>query len=260
MDIAEFEKRIELAAKLIRKSQRIIALTGAGSSTESGIRDFRGPNGLWKEEDPMKWAHIDAFLRDPGAYWKRAADPNRGLNFENIEPNQGHLALAKLEKMGKLQAVITQNVDGLHQKAGNTTVIELHGSVVWAHCLDCNKQYKRADVIKRVKDGECPPLCTEPGCNGILKSNTILFGEALPQDALVQAYQLSELCDLMIVLGSTLVVYPAAQLPNIARNSGANLININLDPTEKDYLFNIVLNGKIGAILPRILEKYEQLE
>jgi NAD-dependent deacetylase len=261
MDPTDLEKRIKLAAKLIKNSRRIVALTGAGSSTESGIRDFRGPDGLWKEEDPMKWAHIDAFLRDPSAYWQRAADPNRGLNFDSIEPNQGHLALAELERLGKLQAVITQNVDGLHQKAGNTDVIELHGTVVWAHCLSCNTQYKRADVLERVRNGESPPLCTEPGCNGILKSNTVLFGESLPQDALMRAYQLSEMCDLMIVLGSTLVVYPAAQLPNVARNSGASLININLEPGERDFLFDIAIIGhKIGEVLPKIIEYYKHLD
>ncbi len=259
METDEFNKKIELVAKLIKKSRRIIALTGAGSSTESGIRDFRGPKGLWKEEDPMKWAHISAFMRDPAAYWARAADPNRGINFDNVEPNAGHLALAELERIGKLTAVITQNVDGLHEKAGNTDVIELHGTIVRAHCLECGAEYKRADVLERIRKGDNPPRCTKPNCKGILKSNTILFGESLPQDALMRAYQLSELCDLMIILGSSLVVYPAAQLPNVARNAGASLIMINLEPTEKDYLMDIVLNGNIGEILPKIIEKYKSL-
>ncbi len=259
MDLTEFEKKITLAAKLIKKANRIVALTGAGISTESGIRDFRGPNGLWKEEDPMKWAHIDAFMRNPAAYWARAADPNRSLKFSDVDPNAGHTALAELERLGKLVAVITQNVDGLHQKAGNTEVIELHGNVIGAHCLECGAQYKRSEVIERVKRGENPPLCTQPGCNGILKSNTILFGEPLPQDALSRAYQLSQSCDLMIILGSSLVVYPAAQLPSVARNCGASIIIVNLEETEKDYLADIVINGKIGEILPKIVEKYKEL-
>ncbi|MFX1295282.1 MAG: NAD-dependent deacetylase [Promethearchaeota archaeon] len=260
METSEIEKKFELAAKLIKKSRCIVALTGAGSSTESGIRDFRGPNGLWKEEDPMKWAHIDTFMRDPGAYWARAADSNRGLNFNKIEPNEGHKGLAELERLGKLTVVITQNVDGLHQKAGNTDVIELHGTALKAHCLKCGAQYKRADVIERVRNGENPPLCTQPRCKGILKSNTILFGESLPQYALLRAYQLSETCDLMIVLGSSMVVYPAAQLPNVARKCGANIIIINLEETEKDYLADIVINGKIGDILPKIIKKYIELK
>ncbi len=260
MDQAEFEKRIELAAKLIKKSQRIVALTGAGISTESGIRDFRGPDGLWKEEDPMKWAHIDAFMRDPAAYWARAADPNRSLKFADVEPNAGHKGLAELEQLGKLTAIITQNVDGLHQKAGNSEVVELHGNIVKAHCLQCGVQYKRVDVIERVKQGENPPLCLQPGCKGLLKSNTILFGEPLPQDALMRAYQLAQLCDLLIVLGSSLVVYPAAHLPSVAKGGGAHLLILNLEETDKDYLADIVINGKIGETLPQIITTYKTLK
>jgi NAD-dependent deacetylase len=260
MDASELDKRIKLAAKLIKKANKVVALTGAGISTESGIRDFRGPDGLWKEEDPMKWAHIKAFMSDPSAYWTRAADPNRGPNFENVEPNQGHKGLVELERMRKLIAVITQNVDGLHQKAGNSEVVELHGSVIGAHCLSCGAQYKRDDVIKRVKKGENPPLCLQLGCKGLLKSNTILFGESLPEQALMRAYQLSELCDLMLVLGSSLVVYPAAQFPNIAKRCGASLIILNLEETEKDYLADIVINGKVGETLPKIIEELKELD
>jgi len=259
---SELEKKIELAAKLINKSRRIIALTGAGISTESGILDFRSPGtGLWTKEDPMKWAHIDAFLRNPAAYWARAIDPNRSIHIENAEPNLGHRGLVELEQMGKLIAVITQNVDGLHQKAGSSRVVELHGNSLTCHCMKCNAQYKRSDIIQRVKNGENPPMCQKPGCKGIIKSNTILFGESLPEDAIQYAYQLAELCDLMIVLGSSLVVYPAAHLPNSARGCGANLILINRDETDKDYLFDIVIHGEdIGAVLPKIIEKCKELE
>lgn len=260
MDPSELDKKITLTAKLLKKAKKVVALTGAGISTESGIRDFRGPDGLWKEEDPMKWAHIDAFMRDPSAYWARAADPNRSLNFDDVEPNAGHRGVAELEQMGKVIAVITQNVDGLHQKAGSNEVVELHGSVIGAHCLSCGAQYKRSEVVERVKKGESPPLCTKPNCKGILKSNTILFGEPLPQNALMRAYQLSELCDLMIVLGSSLVVYPAAQLPNVAARSGAKLILLNLEPTDRDHIFEIVINGRIGSVLPRIIEKLKELQ
>jgi NAD-dependent deacetylase len=257
---SELEKKIELAAKLIQKSQRIVALTGAGISTESGIRDFRGPQGLWKEEDPMKWAHIDAFMRDPAAYWARAIDPKRSIHIDEVQPNAGHQGLVELEQMGKLIAVVTQNVDGLHQKAGNSHVVELHGTNRMAHCLKCNAQYQRADILQRVKNGENPPLCTRPGCKGLLKSNTILFGEPLPEDAIGYAYQLTELCDLLIVLGSSLVVYPAAHLPSSARGCGASVIIINIDETDKDYLADIVINGeKIGDVLPKILAKCKEL-
>lgn len=260
MDPSELEQRIKIAAKIIKKSKRVVAFTGAGISTESGIRDFRGPNGLWKQEDPMKWAHINAFMTDPSAYWARAADPNRSLKFDEVEPNLGHKGLVELEKLGKLIAVITQNVDGLHKKAGSSEVVELHGTVVHAHCLECGAEYLRSEVIERVRKGEKTPRCTRSGCNGILKSNTILFGESLPEAALMRAYQLSELCDLMIVLGSSLVVYPAAQLPNVAQRSGASIIILNLEETDKDYIADVVVNGKIGDILPKIIEKYKELE
>jgi NAD-dependent deacetylase len=258
---SELEKKIELAAKLINRSRRIVALTGAGISTESGIPDFRGKEGLWTKEDPMKWAHIDAFMRDPAAYWARAIDPKRSLHIEEAQPNEGHYGLVELERMGKLIAVITQNVDGLHQKAGNSHVIELHGNTNRAHCLKCNAQYERVDIIQRVRKGENPPLCKKPGCTGLIKSNSVLFGEPLPEDAILYAYQLTELCDLMIVLGSSLVVYPAAHLPNSARGCGASVIIINIDETDKDYLADIVINGeKIGDVLPKIIKKYKELE
>ncbi len=260
MDPSELEQRIKIAAKLIRKSKRVVALTGAGISTESGIRDFRGPDGLWKEEDPMKWAHINAFMSDPSAYWARAANPNHSLKFDEVEPNFGHKGLVELEKLGKLMAVITQNVDGLHHKAGSSEVVELHGTVTRAHCLDCGVEYLRSEVIERVRKGEKLPRCTQPKCNGILKSNTILFGEPLPEAAIMRAYQLSEMCDLMIVLGSTLIVYPAAQLPNVAKRCGAGIIIINLEETEKDYIADVAIHGKIGDILPKVIEKYKELE
>ena len=232
----DLEWKIDFAAKLIKHSKFLVALTGAGISTESGIPDFRSPNtGLWTKYDPMKYASIDAFLQDPAAYWKRAADPDGlGSKILDAEPSISHKALYELEKMGYLKAVITQNIDNLHQKAGNSEVIELHGTIFTTHCMNCGAKYPRKDVIEWVKSGELPPKCKKEGCNGIIKSDTILFGEPLPRDALNRAIELSRRCDCMLVLGSSLVVTPAAHLPLIAAQSGASLIIINLQETPKD--------------------------
>ncbi|MHA1298981.1 MAG: NAD-dependent protein deacylase [Candidatus Helarchaeota archaeon] len=269
MDEEELEKRIELAAKIIKKSNFIVAFTGAGISTESGIPDFRGKDGLWKKIDP-KTATLEYFLEDPSRYWSRYLPEKKdalssGLgDIMSREPNSGHLALAELEKMGKLKAIITQNIDSLHQKAqrklnsGNCEIIELHGTVATCHCMDCGEKESRESVISRVRDGDLPPKCLRENCNGLMKTDTILFGESLPQEAMIKAHQYSQRCDCMIVLGSTLTVYPAASYPHIASQLGAKIIIINLDETVKDHLADIVLHGKIGNILPKITEKVKE--
>ncbi len=270
MDEEEIEKRIALAAKLIRDSNYIVAFTGAGISTESGIPDFRGKDGLWKKVDP-KTATIEYYLEDPSRYWSRYLPENEEKSKGGMgdilsrKPNEGHIALAELEKIGKLKALITQNIDNLHQKAqqqlnsGNCEVIELHGNVVGCHCMDCGLKETRESVINRVRNGELPPLCIREDCDGLMKTDTILFGESLPPDAIMKAQAYSQRCDCMIILGSTLTVYPAAGYPHIAESSGAKLIIINLDETGKDYLADIVIHGKIGDILPKIIEKVKEL-
>ncbi|MBD3226903.1 MAG: NAD-dependent protein deacylase [Candidatus Lokiarchaeota archaeon] len=254
---SELNKKIELSIKILKNSKNIVALTGAGISTESGIPDFRSPGtGLWTKNDPMKYASIDAFLENPASYWERAIDPSGlGNKILDSEPSKSHLALAELEKIGLLKSVITQNIDNLHQKAGNTDVIELHGTIFTAHCMNCKTRYKRRHVLEWVKEGELPPLCKKDGCEGILKSDTILFGESLPQDALSRAIKISRNCDCMIVLGSSLVVTPAAHLPILAVKNGAELIIINIQKTPKDHLARIVINQKIGKVIPKIIDK-----
>lgn len=181
------------------------------------------------------------------------------------QPNEGHLALAELELLGKLKAIITQNIDNLHQKAqnqlisGNCETVELHGTVISCHCMICGKKEKRESVINRVTDGELPPKCKKEDCDGIMKTDTILFGESLPMDAIMKAQQYSEKCDCMLVLGSTLLVYPAASYPQIASQLGAKIIIINLEETIKDYLADIVIHGRIGEILPKVVEKVKEL-
>jgi NAD-dependent deacetylase len=247
------EDLIKSAVGMIKQSNFVVALTGAGISTESGIPDFRGPDGLWKRYDPMKVATIDAFMSDPSAYWQRALERK---SLVEAKPNRGHLALAELERIGKLKAVITQNVDGLHQKAGCSYVIELHGSAYTAHCLNCGRKYLRVDILKRVEEGELPPTCE---CGGIIKPDVILFGEPLPKDALEGAMQQSSMCDLMLVLGTSLTVYPAAHMPDIAKQNGAKIIIVNMEPTERDFLGDIVILGRTGEILPKIVEKVKEM-
>jgi NAD-dependent deacetylase len=236
-------------------------LTGAGISTESGIPDFRSPKtGLWTKHDPMKYASIDAFLSNPSAYWERAIDPEGlGSKVLDAKPSIGHISLAELEKLGYLKTVITQNIDNLHQKAGNTDVIELHGTIHTAHCMNCGKKYKRKNVLEWIENGELPPRCKEEDCKGILKSDTILFGEALPRSVLERSIDISEnKCDCMLVLGSSLVVTPAAHLPLLTIRSGGKLIIINIQQTPKDLYSDVVINEKIGTVMPEIMKKLKK--
>ncbi|MHA1232183.1 MAG: NAD-dependent protein deacylase [Candidatus Helarchaeota archaeon] len=252
----KLEDKIKLAANIIKNSKFIVALTGAGISTESGIPDFRSPGtGLWTKVDPMKYASIEAFLKNPAAYWERALDPNGlGNLILDAKPSISHKCLAELEKMGYLKAVITQNIDNLHQKAGNSNVIELHGTIFTAHCMECGAKYHRKTVLEWVKNGELPPLCKKDNCNGIIKSDTILFGEPLPSDALNRAVEFSRMADCMLILGSSLVVTPAAHLPLLTLQSNGKLIIINMQPTPKDVYANVVINAKIGEVLPKIVK------
>jgi NAD-dependent deacetylase len=241
------------AAKIIDESKKIVVFTGAGMSTESSIPDFRGPEGLWTKFDPMKVASIDAFRSDPKAWWKWIS--SLGSDVLDATPNKGHLALAELERLGKVDCVITQNIDGLHQKAGNKCVLELHGSVATAKCTQCRASYPRDYVMDLIKNGEIPPRCDV--CSGILKLDVVLFGEPLPQIIFQEATERSNDCDAMLIAGSSLVVYPAAVLPKLAKDHGAKIILTNLEPTDFDGECDIVLRGKIGEILPKLVEAYK---
>ena len=227
-----------------------MALTGAGISAESGIPTFRGEGGLWRQYDPVKVASIKYFMADPSAYWN--VSKNRGSVALAARPNGGHRALAALEASGRLVAVATQNTDGLHQDAGSRNVIELHGSGRTVQCLDCGNREARPDVQARL-EVEMPPRC--PRCGGVfLKPTVVLFGEPLPHPAIQQAIALSRAADVMLVVGSSLVVYPAADLPLIALRSGAQLIIVNAESTPFDGQAAVVLYGKSGEILPEIVE------
>jgi NAD-dependent deacetylase len=239
---------ISRAAELLKAASRGVALTGAGISAESGIPTFRGAGGVWTQYDPIKVASIDTFMEDPKVYWSVARE--RGPAVLAAHPNPGHHALAGLEQAGHLAAVVTQNTDGLHQDAGSVRVIELHGSGRTVQCLDCGTRESRSDVQQRL-EFQMPPVCRI--CGGtFLKPTVVLFGEPIPPGAVADAMQLAEEADVMLVVGSSLVVYPAADIPLVAVRAGVPLIVVNAEPTPFDAMAEVVIHGKAGEVLPEI--------
>jgi NAD-dependent deacetylase len=237
------------AAELLSAARRGLALTGAGVSAESGIPTFRGEGGLWTKYDPVKVASIDYFMSDPSAYWKVSKD--RGRVALAARPNPGHHALAALEAAGHLKAVVTQNTDGLHQESGSRRVIEVHGSGRTVQCLDCGNREPRSEVQARL-DVEMPPRCKV--CGGVfLKPTVVLFGEPMPQNAIKEAFALAREADVMLVVGTSLVVYPAAEVPLVASRAGAKMIVINAEATPFDEFADVVVRGKSGEVLPEIV-------
>jgi len=234
--------------KYIATSDKIVAFTGAGFSAESGISTFRGAGGLWSKYDPSIYADINYFMQDPSYYWNFFKDERYPV-IKKAKPNDGHYALVELEKRGKLYRVITQNIDGLHQKAGSSDVIELHGNTRKINCMSCDKTYSMDETYNLLKK-ELPPRCS---CGGLLKPGTVLFGEPLPEVALDMANLASSNCDMFLVLGSSLVVYPAAAFPEIAKKRGAVLVIINIDPTPLDDMADIVINERASKILSKII-------
>src|ERR1700694_5525547 len=240
---------LERARELLSAARRGLALTGAGGSAQSGVSTLRGEGGLWTQYAPIKVASIDYFMSDPSAYWKVSED--RGRVAHAARPNAGHHALAALEAGGHLVAVATQNTDGLHQDSGSRRGIELHGSGRTVECLDCGNREPRSEVQARL-DVEMPPRCGV--CGGIfLKPTVVLFGEPMPQAAVQEAFMLAREADVMLVVGSSLVVYPAAEIPVAALRSGASLIVINAEPTPLDDVATVVIRGKSGEVLPEIM-------
>lgn len=249
------QAKIAAAADLIEAAKRVVVFTGAGISTESGIPDFRSPGGIWSKFDPREFT-FQRFIESEEA---RATTWKMGLEMIKMltaaKPNPAHHAVVALEKAGKLACLITQNIDGLHQRAGTSEdlVVELHGTALYIKCLDCGKRYEREPIDKRVADGDLSPRCDD--CNGLLKSATISFGQSMPQAEMERSYQQSENCDLFIVIGSSLVVQPAASMPLIAKRNGAALIIINRDPTQFDRLADVVINASAGETMDRIVSE-----
>ena len=243
--------QIERAADILAKAKNAVALTGAGISVESGIPPFRGKGGLWEKIDPMKYAHIDAFLEDPETVWNVLIKDMK-IVLDKARPNPAHTGLVDLERLGILKTVITQNVDGLHQMAGNSDVIEFHGSFAWQRCQTCNQIIPTAAVDLTY----LPPQCS---CGGILRPDCIFFGELIPHEALRRSQQVAAACDVMLVVGTSAMVQPAATMPFIARDNGAVVVEINPEPTPLTArISNLPLMGEAGAILPRLVARVQQ--
>jgi len=246
---------IEEVASLIVISKRIVVFTGAGISTESGIPDFRGPDGLWTKFDPEDFTY-QRFVTSREAR-KRLWGMSKtvGLSWTDMKPNDAHYAVAELERIGKLDCVITQNVDGLHQKAGNSEdkVIQLHGNMQWAKCLSCGARWRNEEVMRWVEAGAEDPECVK--CGGIIKPEGVFFGEAMPVKETMEAERRSSMCDLCIVIGSSLVVYPAALMPQYALQSGAKLVIINEGETSLDHAADIRIDDKAGKVMSQVVKK-----
>jgi len=233
--------------KLLAESRRVVFFTGAGISTESGIPDFRSPGGLWNQYRPIEFGEFMASAEARKEYWRRKIETDKVLLV--AQPNRGHRAIAKLIETGKASAVITQNIDGLHQASGIPAgkVIELHGNTTYATCLDCGERYELEPIKQAfVTDGALPE-CT--ACMGIIKPATIAFGQAMPQGPMHQAEIETVACDLFISVGSSLVVYPAAGFPALAHEQGASLVIVNREPTPLDGMARMTIRGEIGSVL-----------
>lgn len=249
--------RIGIVADMIVKARDVVVFTGAGISTESGIPDFRSPGGIWTKFDPEDFT-IDRFLSSPETRQKQWRILLEGGLIADAEPNRAHLAVVELEKMGKLTCVITQNVDNLHQKAGNSPekIYELHGNMRWLKCMDCDLRYPMEKMVDRYRSVDDIPECEH--CRGILKPDVVFFGELLPATILKQATFHATRCDLCIVIGSSLIVYPAASIPTYAKNSGAKLVIINNTPTPCDSTADVLIHHSAGEVMEKILEEVKR--
>ncbi len=248
---------IKKAAKFLVNSKNCIVLTGAGISTESGIPDFRGEGGIWDKYKPEIYGDISSFLQDPSKFWKMAEDIAPTLF--NAEPNPGHYALAELEKMKIIKAIITQNVDELHQKAGAVIVYEVHGNINRFTCLGCRASYNKEQVLNKLKrKKKSSPLCDY--CGMPLKPSVVLFGEDLPKFEKFMSIDLAKKADLMLIAGSSLTVAPICDLPVYTLSGGGKLIIVNDQPTHLDDKAEIVLNGKTGILLPLIVEEIKNIK
>lgn len=250
------EEQIGRLADMIVHARRVVVFTGAGVSTESGIPDFRSPGGIWEQHDPSDFTY-QKFLSSAETRKRHWQFYRSGtLHGKDTRPNPAHYAVAELDRMGRLDCLITQNVDNLHQEAGvpGAKVIELHGNMQWVKCLGCGKRTPMDDVLKRADEENVEePRCEK--CQGILKPEGIFFGESLPEEALREATYRSSNCDLFIVIGSTLLVTPAAYMPSCAVESGARLVIVNLSTTPLDHRAVMLLRAKAGEVMPRVVER-----
>lgn len=238
-------------ARDLSDATHAVVFTGAGVSTASGIPDFRSEGGVWDRFDQRDF-HYDRFLAEPGAFWDDRLDLQAELFGDDVAPNAAHEAIAELESRGNIEAVITQNVDGLHAEAGSEHVIRLHGTAARVRCQDCDQRYTAEQAFGWARSGELPPRCRE--CDGVLKPDTVLFGEQLPVGALQSARRHARDADLFIAAGSSLTVEPAASLPRIAKRAGATVAIINLEPTDASHSAEYDVRADVTEAFPALLE------
>lgn len=247
------EEQIVRVAGWLRDAQSVVAFTGAGVSTESGIPDFRSPGGVWAKSQPV---YFDDFLRRPQAryeYWRQKAEAH--ADFWKAKPNITHTALANWESAGTLRGVITQNIDGLHQLAGSQSVLELHGTAREVMCLDCGKRVDADTLVREFLETDTVPICVE--CGGKMKHATISFGQSLSPDVLYESARWARDADVFLAMGSSLVVEPAASLPRLAKEHGAKLIILNRDATPLDAIADVTLSGALGETMERLRREFE---
>ncbi len=264
------DELIAKAATHLVQSKYVVALTGAGMSTESGIPDFRGPNGIWtKNPDAERQAYQSyrKFQQDPKAYWiERMTGLSWLRDFSNARPNSGHLALVELEKMGMLRCIVTQNIDNLHQKAGSQRVLDYHGNLSLLRCYHCDTRFDPSeyDLPGLLASDQLPPYCKK--CNGVLKSDVVHFNEAIPDDVAQESIEEARRCDLMFICGTSATVYPFAMLPRMALQDRHKqkplVIEINAEPTPltREGVSDSFIQGKTGVILPKIVQELKRLK
>lgn len=251
-----FGEKIEKLAELILNSNYIVALTGAGMSTESGIADFRSPGtGLWEKVDPYEFASIHSYVANTSKNLEFMLETGRQIF--SARPNKGHKALTRLQKLGKLNGVLTQNIDRLHHKAKTKNIIEFHGNAYEAKCMTCGHVYEITFMVNQVMKGNYSPSCEK--CRGMLKPNAIFFGEPLESTTLEAADAMITECNLLLVLGSSLVVYPVAFYPQKILSLGAKLAIINIQETDMDSVAQVVIHEKIGDVLPKVVSIIKNL-
>lgn len=243
---------VERAAELLRGCRHTVALTGAGLSAVSGIPTYRGAGGIWTKFGEPTIDGWELFSSDPKAWWEEAIDRRTLMSefaqaIDRAEPNPGHLAMAELEQMGRLHHVITQNIDELHQRAGTRSITEIHGNRNLVRCMSCGGR----DRLETVSLERLPPLC--PECGGILKNDTVMFGEPIPADSLDECYRQAGLADAFLVVGTSAVVYPAAEFPALAKRRGAVLLEFNPEPTPLSRLADVAVRAPAGESLPRLV-------
>ncbi|HHU77177.1 MAG TPA: NAD-dependent deacylase [Firmicutes bacterium] len=247
-ELSKQEKDLKIAARKIASAKKVVALTGAGISVASGIMPFRGKGGLWEKYDPAEVAEINRFLKHPAKSWIALREIQEVV--EKAHPNPAHFSLARMEGMGFLFSIITQNVDGLHQEAGNKVVIEFHGNTRRLVCMECRALYPSTEIPLDT----LPPYC--PSCGGLLKPDAVFFGESIPTAALLQARVDVQQCEAVLVVGTSGMVEPAASLPSMAKSNGAFIIEINPEPTAlTSSIADIFLKGRSEEILPKLVDE-----